>query len=214
MSYFITIQYPYQYLTVTLSSDKNILTTEIISKFQAVSGLLPALDRILTEYNLKLTDIACIGVNTGPGPFNTLRSIIATANALAFAQKIPLIGSNGLAIFINEQSDKNVIAILDACGNDVYFGIKITGEFGYDTIENVLEKVKALDQKNIIFIGNGTVKHHSKILEHFHNQATINQENLFASTQSLVDTTVEQFIQNKTDQELFPLYFASPVVKN
>ena len=214
MPYFITIQYPYQQLTITLSDNNAILSTQTISKFQAISGLLPALQNILTEQNITLADIACIGVNTGPGPFNTLRSIIATANALAFAQKTPLVGCNGLELLMTEHYDKNLIVILDAFGNDVYFGIKTTGQCGYNTIENVLEKVKALHQDSIIFVGNGAVKHQEKIVEFFGYQAKIDEEILFASTQSLIDATVKQFAQNKTEQEIFPLYFASPVVKN
>ena len=214
MPYFITIQYPYEHLTVTISDNKTILTTQTISKFQAISGLLPVLHNILTEQNLTLADIACIGVNTGPGPFNTLRSIIATANALAFAIKIPLVGCNGLELMITEHCDKNLVVILDAFGNDVYFGIKTTGQFGYDTIENALEKVKAFNQDSITFVGNGAVKHQKKIIEHFGDQANINHDSLFASNQSLVNTTVKQFEQNKIEQEIFPLYFASPVVKN
>lgn len=214
MPYFITIQYPYQYLTVTLSDNRTILTTQTISKFQAISGLLPALQNMLTTHNLTLADITCIGVNTGPGPFNTLRSIIATANAIAFAKKIPLVGCNGLELLAQEHVDKNTVVILDAFGSDVYFAITSTNEFGYNAIENVLQKVKALDQENIIFVGNGAVKHQQLITKIFDSSTMIDQEKLFASTQSLVDATYQNFTQNKIEQEIFPLYFASPVVKN
>jgi tRNA threonylcarbamoyl adenosine modification protein YeaZ len=214
MPYFITIQYPYQYLTVTLSDNKTIISSQTISKFQAISGLLPALQNMLTTHNLTLADIACIGVNIGPGPFNTLRSIIATANAIAFATKIPLVGCNGLELLLQEHHDKNVVVILDAFGNDVYFAIIATNESGYDAIENVLQKVKVLDQENIIFIGNGAVKHQNMIKNIVGDQVAINHESLFASTQSLIDATCQNFAQNKIEQEIFPLYFASPVVKN
>jgi tRNA threonylcarbamoyl adenosine modification protein YeaZ len=214
MPYFITIQYPYQYLTITLSDNTVILTSQTISKFQALSGLLPALHNILTTHNLTLADIACIGVNTGPGPFNTLRSIIATTNAIAFTTKIPLVACNGLELLINQSTNSNTIAILDAFGTDVYFAIKSTNELGYDSIQNVLQKVKALDQKNLLFIGNGALKYQEIIATTCSNQVAIDAEILFASTQSLIDATCQNFAQNKIEQEIFPLYFASPVVKN
>ena len=214
MTHIITIQYPYQHLTITLSDKTTILSTQTISKFQAVSQLLPVMHNILTQHNLTLSDIACIGVNTGPGPFNTLRSIIATANALAFAQKISLIACNGLDLLLQEHPSNDTVAILDAFGNDVYYAIAQTGQQGYDSIENVLKKIGLSDQKKINFIGNGAVKHAQMIESFCGDHAQINQELLFASTQSLVNATCKQFLQSKTEQEIFPLYFASPVVKN
>lgn len=213
MPYFITIQYPYQYLTVTLSCDQTILTSQTISKFQAMSGLIPALKNILKEYNLQLSDIACIGINTGPGPFNTLRSIIATANALAFAQHIPLVACNGLELLLENSPDKNTVVMLDAFGNDVYFGIQATQEYGYDSIEHVLSKIENLDQHHLIFIGNGAVKHKDMILKYL-THGIIQEDILFASPQNLIDATIAKFAENKTEREIFPLYFASPVVKN
>ncbi len=128
MSYFVTIQYPYNHLTVTLSDDTAIISTETISKFQAMSSLIPTLQTMLTTHDIAMDEIACIGVNTGPGPFNTLRSIIATANGISFAKQIPLIGCNGLELMLQEQTDCNVVVILDAFGSDVYFAIKLTKE--------------------------------------------------------------------------------------
>ena len=215
MSYFITIQYPYQYLTITLSDATTILSTETISKFQAISQLIPTLKNMLAEYNIALTDIACIGVNTGPGPFNTLRSIIATANGIAFATHIPLVGSNGLDLLLQEADHKNAVAILDAFGSDVYFAIKSSDAQGYNSIEKVIEELNLSEQKNpCLFIGNGAIKHKEFILQNFTGAAEFNETYLFASTQSLVNETVQKYSQAKIEREIFPLYFESPVVKN
>jgi tRNA threonylcarbamoyl adenosine modification protein YeaZ len=189
------------------------VTSKTISKFQAISGLIPAFNSILKEHNLQLSEIACVGINTGPGPFNTLRSIIATANALAFAQHIPLVGCNGLELLLENSPDKNTVVILDAFGNDVYFGIQATQEYGYDSIEHVLSKIENLDQHHLVFIGNGAVKHKDIITQKCTNP-TIDEDILFASTQNLIDATIAKFAENKTEREIFPLYFASPVVKN
>ncbi len=215
MSYIITIQYPYQYLTITLSEDTTALETQIISKFQAISQLIPTFNTILQNHNLTLSDIACIGINTGPGPFNTLRSIIATANAISFAQQIPLVACNGLELLIQESDDKNAVAILDAFGSDVYFAMKMNGKSGYNSIEKVIEELNLLDEKDAYtFIGNGIVKHQEFITKNFTGTAIFNPEILFASTQSLVDATYQKYSQGLTEKEIFPLYFASPVVKS
>ena len=132
MSYIITIQYPYQHLEMSISCNSSILETQIVPKIQAVGLIIPTMQQLLEHHNLTLSDIACIGINTGPGPFNTLRAIIATANGIAFAQKIPLVACNGLELLLKEnESESNQVAILDAFGNDVYYAIKSSELQGY-----------------------------------------------------------------------------------
>ena len=215
MPYFITIQYPYQYLTITLSDSTTMITTETISKFQAVGLLIPTLNTILTTNNLTLTDIACIGINTGPGPFNTLRSIIATANGIAFAKQIPLVACNGLELLLQENEAYNQVAILDAFGTDVYYAIKGFNKQGYDSIANLTTKLNSLyTNQTIVFVGNGAEKHKEFIMNNFTGTADFKDDCLFATPQSLVNETYKKFSQGNTEKEIFPLYFASPVVKS
>lgn len=214
MPYFITIQYPYQYLTVTLSDNTTILTTHTVSKLQAMSLLIPTINNILNDHKLTITDIACIGLNNGPGPFNTLRSIIATANGISFAKQIPLVECNGLELMLQEDINSNTVAILDAFGNDVYFAIKASGAQGYNSIEQVIATLNNSDQKEITFIGNGANKHQDFIMKHFIGSAIFKENCLFASTEILVQETYNKFSQNLMEKEIFPLYFESPVVKN
>ena len=214
MPYFITIQYPYQYLTISLSDNTTMVETQTISKFQAISLLIPTLKTMLDARNLTLADIACIGINTGPGPFNTLRSIIATANGISFAKQIPLVGCNGLDLMLQETDDRNTVVILDAFGSDVYFAIKSNGKQGYNSIENLITELNHSEQKMINFIGNGALKHQEYIVNNFAGSADFIENCLFASPQSLVDATCSKFSQGQIEKEIFPLYFASPVVKS
>jgi len=215
MSYLITIQYPYNYLTVTLSHDTTIIATETISKFQAIGQLIPAIKRILESQKILLPDIACIGINTGPGPFNTLRTIIATANAISFAKQIPLVACNGLDLMLQEAAHKNTVVLLDAFGQDVYFATSYNNQQGYSSIEKVIEELNLLSQKDaFLFIGNGAAKHQELIKKNLKNAAAFDENCLFADEQTLVNETYKKFNQGKVEKELFPLYFASPVVKS
>ncbi|MGZ6250864.1 MAG: tRNA (adenosine(37)-N6)-threonylcarbamoyltransferase complex dimerization subunit type 1 TsaB [Candidatus Chromulinivorax sp.] len=214
MSYFISIQYPYDHLVVCLSKDTQLVQTEVISKFQALSLLLPTLEKIFADHNIKLHDIAAIGINNGPGPFNTLRSIIATANAIAFVTKTPLIACNGLELLLQEQTTENTIVILDAFGTDVYYAF--ANQQGYCSIHelvNLVQREYKEVTKSLHFIGNGTLKHNQILQQHFAG-ANINQKILFASTQALVDATYKKFMSKEINTEIFPLYFASPVIKS
>jgi len=54
--------------------------------------LLVKIDKILSQNQVKLDNLKAVIVNQGPGSFTGLRVGISTANALAYALKIPVIG--------------------------------------------------------------------------------------------------------------------------
>ncbi len=214
MHYFITIQYPYEYLSVTLSSNVSIIESITITKFQAVSKLIPAIAQLLKNHKLTLDQISCIGINTGPGPFNTLRTIIATANALSFAKKIPLVGCNGLQLMLDSNKlNHRQIVILDAFGNDVYYAISQTNQMGYASINELATMINALAQQTHYFIGNAITKHRSTLENQIKGDVYYDTENLFSSEESLYLATQDKYHAGLTEQELYPLYFQSPVTK-
>ncbi len=61
--------------------------------------LLPAIDRLLGESNIRRSDLAGIVVGTGPGTFTGLRVGLATAKGMAHGLGIPIVGiSTGAAL--------------------------------------------------------------------------------------------------------------------
>lgn len=54
--------------------------------------LLPAIDSLIKENNISLTDLTTIGVYQGPGSYTGLRVGISIANALGWSLDIPVIG--------------------------------------------------------------------------------------------------------------------------
>jgi len=59
---------------------------------QKADDLLLAIDKILSQNQVKLDKLKAIAVNQGPGSFTGLRVGISVANALAYSLKIPVIG--------------------------------------------------------------------------------------------------------------------------
>jgi len=199
---------------MSIARDSNILETLIVSKLQAVGQIIPVLQNLLINHHVTLSDIACIGVNTGPGPFNTLRAIVATANGLSFARNIPLIACNGLELLLQENTDQNQIAILDAFGTDVYYAIKSSTQQGYTSITDLIHSLNTSHpHQTLNFIGNGSIKHADYIKETFTGTVKIDTDLLFASSQSLINETFKKFSQGLTEKEIYPLYFQSPVTK-
>jgi len=64
---------------------------EFIRDDAKLSGwILPAVDRMLTQATLGMTELSAIAFGHGPGSFTGVRTACATAQALAYANTIPL----------------------------------------------------------------------------------------------------------------------------
>ena len=146
--------------------------------------LIPLLDQLIKKNNTTLSELSFIAVNCGPGPFSTLRSIIATANGLHCATNIPLISIDGLDAIVSEFYDpayQCTVVLLNAFNNDVYYAIKSKEKSpmkGYKKIDIFLDElVEKFPTQQIHFLGNGVDLHHTLITEKFGKNAVIKQNN-------------------------------------
>ena len=101
-----------------------------IAKTEASKQLIPVLAALLQKKDQSFTDLSLCAVSRGPGPFTTLRTVIATMNGLSYATGISLVGVNALEVLITQYdvtNTKQVIALLNAFGGDVYFGMRLAG---------------------------------------------------------------------------------------
>ena len=210
MSHLITVQYPYQHLEVSFLKNQTIVETKKIPKFEAVKLLIPTIQSLLDQHHCKLNEIAAIGINVGPGPFNTLRSIITTANGINFVNKTPLIACNGLTMLL--QNKPNTVALLNAFGKDVYFAFN--DKQGYCSIANLVNDLNnEFSNETIEFIGNGSIQHKDFIIKSFAGTATFNANQEFASPEAMANETYQHFVNKNFTKQLRPLYFQSPAIK-
>ncbi len=84
--------------------------------------LLDRVQRMFAECNVTMQDIDGVAVATGPGSFNGLRVALATAKAIAFALKKPIVGLSTLDIIAAQQWqwDGPICAILEAGRSELY----------------------------------------------------------------------------------------------
>jgi len=78
--------------------------------------LLPHIERLLEQAQLKMEDVKGIIVARGPGSFNGLRVGVSTAKGLAFSLKIPIVGISTLETMAYQHAAYGlpVCAILNA----------------------------------------------------------------------------------------------------
>lgn len=72
------------------SDDFNV--KEVEGEYKQAENLLPLIKESLNSWQKEISDITGIAVVTGPGGFTALRIGVVTANVLAYALNIPVVG--------------------------------------------------------------------------------------------------------------------------
>lgn len=211
---FLLLQANYQTYEVGLFSKNQCIDSCVEDKKYSSRDLIPAIDAMLDRNQITFKEIAAFGVNQGPGPFTSLRVIITTANGLAFATGIPLIGINSLEALLNENKDAQwpyTIALFNAFNNDLYFGIYSPSglEIGCENGHVLIEIMKnRFADKMIRFLGNGALLLRNELIAAFGHKAYI-QEPLSeaCSLQQLGLMTAAAFAKKDSfHEQLIPIY--------
>ncbi|MCK4553386.1 hypothetical protein KAU19_00280 [Candidatus Parcubacteria bacterium] len=77
-------------IIVIKDSDKIVMQKKIKAKYSQAEKLLPMIDKMLAQNNLKIKDIQKIKVANVDGSFTALRIGVVTANALGYALGVPV----------------------------------------------------------------------------------------------------------------------------
>lgn len=184
MATYLVLQNTYHTVELALFKDSTLQASHFLDKMVASKLLIPELNNLLQSTNQALHDLDFIGVNQGPGPFTTLRVVITTANGLAFATGIPLIGVDGLDALIQEFESPayaTCVALLNAFNNDVYFGIK-TEQGLRKGVQNIVTLTQELinTEGMIQLMGNGAQLYHNQL------QSALNHRAVFTHPQQEV----------------------------
>ena len=157
---------------VSLTED-NKLIKELISDDGNTHSvkLMPLIDELLSQLNLKISDIDLFACDIGPGSFTGIRIGVSTIKAFMDVTNKKAVGITSLEILAyNADSEDIICSLIDAKNENVYYGFfKKSNEtyekicdLGFDNIENVIEIAKQKKSK-IIFIGNGSIEYKDMI---------------------------------------------------
>jgi len=158
---YLSVQSTYTHVEIALIEQEQTVDHTACAKQDASRDFIVHLGELLERNNLVVADLPFIAVNQGPGPFTTLRTVLASVNGLSFATNIPLIGIDGLDAGLDELANRECpvnIYLLNAFNRDVYFGIHRDGtrQKGYQKIDTLLAELH--DQypaTPLNFFGNG-----------------------------------------------------------
>lgn len=215
MHSYIIINHTHETCEVALFVNAALYRIIVDDKRHTSKMLIIHINSLLHEKSLSINDISFIGINQGPGLFSTLRSIIATVNALSFACAIPLIGIDALdattAEFYNPEYP-HTITLLDACNKEVYYAISSGNniiEKGYLAIHLFLEHLqKKYPSTQFKFIGRGTLLYKTIIVDTLGSYAIIPDEIPQVCSVNIIAQLADKlFEENKNGQGyLLPLH--------
>jgi tRNA threonylcarbamoyladenosine biosynthesis protein TsaB len=132
------------------------------------TNLHTAIQDIIAQANVKITDINAIAVANGPGSYTGLRVGLATAKGLCYALKIPLITIGTLEMMaqqiINEENPKDCLLcpMIDARRMEVFTAVysssinQIIAPCALILTPQTFEEL--FTQNKILFFGNGMQK--------------------------------------------------------
>ena len=98
-------------MILVINSSANGIDLLLDDKFMHVDaekqaiGLPTAVNDVMTQNGVKMSDLTAIGVIVGPGSFTGIRMGIAYAKGLAIGLNIPVVGVNLFELYLYENPD-------------------------------------------------------------------------------------------------------------
>lgn len=181
-------------LSVCIEKDDHILYSIYLDTTKTHSEtLMPNIEYALAKSKININDIDVYGVTVGPGSYTGLRIGVSTVKALAQVANKSVASISSLKALAVQAlpSSKYICPVLDARNDQIYSGLykydhyilsPVMEDAAYD-IDGLIKELQKLDlNEDIVFIGNGSLLHSTKIKKALGNKAMIMSE-----TYSVID---------------------------
>jgi tRNA threonylcarbamoyladenosine biosynthesis protein TsaB len=183
-------------------------------------NLTPAIDFICSQAQIELSEIGLVAVDVGPGLFTGLRVGIASAKAIAFALRVPMIGVSSLDLlaFPVRFSPRLIVAAIDARRGELFYafyrqvpgGVQRISEHTVGSPDDLASELLATGEEALL-VGDGAHRYR----EDFDGLARVeivDAGNSHPSAASLVQLAHAQALREDYRQidEIAPVYLRRP----
>jgi tRNA threonylcarbamoyladenosine biosynthesis protein TsaB len=177
--------------------------------------LLPAIRFCLDQAGVGIDRLTGVAVGLGPGLYTGLRVGIATAQTLAGARGLPVVGLSGLDVlaFQVRYSRRLVCAAIDARRGELFWafyrsapgGVQRESELEVGTIDTLVGEIAARGEP-VLVIGEAAVAHAGRLEDVDAEPAGPDLATPDAAV--LAELAVPRFVREETQQpgELLPIY--------
>lgn len=185
--------------------------------------ILPMIDALLAEANLKPTDLDGLAFGCGPGSFTGVRIATGVIQGIAFALGLPVVPVSNLAAVAQDFFDHNpenlAFVAMDARMNEIYWGVYQRNGSGY---AELLGKEAVLAASDIAFpdvsgvgIGTGWPLYHQELLARLSHRVTRYETDNLPRARAVARLGVQGFIQGFAVpvEMAMPVYLRDKVAK-
>jgi tRNA threonylcarbamoyladenosine biosynthesis protein TsaB len=205
-----------QQSSVCLGGDTGVVASATLSSGQSHGEfLVPAIDFCLRSSGLAMRDVHGVAVCVGPGLFTGMRVGIATAQTLAHARRLPVVGlaSLDLLAFPVRHVRRLICSVLDAKRGELFWafyrsapaGVQRVGEFRVGPPDKLAGELGA-SAEDVLAIGDGAVAHRALLESVVAEVGTASTAH--PTAQSLCELALPRFIREDTQrpEDLAPVY--------
>lgn len=212
--------------SVALKYNQQLYTRSKVAPREHGDLVLPMVDELLKEANIKLEQLDAIAYGQGPGAFTGLRICISIVQGLAFGAGLPVIGISSLqamaqGVYSNNKG-QHVLAAIDARMGEVYWG-------QYQNVDGVMELVEeevvsspefvtiSKADTSIIYnaVGTGWQTYSEVLSKQLNVPAVIHKEPLYPYAEFMLPMAEKLFEQGRTieAEQAVPVYLRDNVAK-
>lgn len=201
---------------VALLEDENIILEKIIEDENTHSvKLMPLIDEVLKEANVKLKDIDLFVCDKGPGSFTGIRIGISTIKAFIDVTNKKAIGITSLeSLAYGVEKEGIICSLIDAKNENVYYGLfkkenNSISQVGNLEFNNINEIVNQLSQKqeSIFFIGNGSINYKELIKDSLKEKAIfVSEEKCKLNARNIALAAYKKKEEAVNSDKLVPVY--------
>lgn len=182
--------------------------------------LAPAVDFLRRQTGIGLDELGVVAVDVGPGLFTGLRVGVATAKALAYALRVPMIGvpSLDLVAFPLRLTSRLIVAAVDARRGELFYasyrpvpaGVQRVTPHQVGSPEDLASEIVAAGE-DCLLVGDGA-RRYADAFEGLGRVHIADQEMAHPSATSLVQLAHAQALREEfvNPWELEPLYLRKP----
>lgn len=202
--------------SVCLGTERGLLASAALARGQAHGEfVVPALRFCLRQAGVAIGDVAGVAVSLGPGLYTGMRVGIATAQTLAHARGLPVVGlaSLDLLAFAVRHVRRPVCAALDARRGELCWafyrsapgGVQRVTEYRLGPPSKLAGEIEA-HPDDVLAVGDGAVAQQA-LLESAGAQVA-SRARAYPSAADLVELALPRFIREETQrpEELVPIY--------
>ncbi len=210
-----------EYLSLALMQGDRISTFDVLAGQSHSQQILPQIQSLLSEADVRLQDLHGIAFGAGPGSFTGVRIAAGVAQGLGFGANLPVAGICTLQALAEASGADKVIACLDARMGEVYYAayIKNSGTDQTGTWQTVIEPglykpdaVPPIEGEGWVGAGSGW-QAYGELTQSYSNQLQKTLPELLPTASAILHLAQPEFAsgQARPAAEAMPIYIRNRV---